>query len=118
MNFTVSSSTLNSRLQTLSKVLNPKNSLPILECFLFEVKGNMHFKNCDPTQRMIYPYRKNKTRAFLKKMDQIAEDKHQCYIKNNVTYLTSVDIQPMHYAVSEKHGKDFIEQFKLQKSKI
>ena len=40
MNFTVSSSTLNSRLQTLSKVLNPKNSLPILECFLFEVKGN------------------------------------------------------------------------------
>lgn len=37
MNFTVSSSTLNNRLQILSKVLNPKNSLPILECFLFEV---------------------------------------------------------------------------------
>lgn len=39
MNFTVSSSALNSRLQILSKVLNPKNSLPILECFLFDVKG-------------------------------------------------------------------------------
>lgn len=37
MRFTVSSSVLNSRLQALARVINSKNSLPILDCFLFEV---------------------------------------------------------------------------------
>lgn len=37
MRFTLSSSALNGRLQSLAKVINSKNSLPILECFLFEV---------------------------------------------------------------------------------
>jgi len=37
MRFTLSSTELNAQLQTLSKVINSKNSLPILECFLFEV---------------------------------------------------------------------------------
>ena len=37
MRFTLSSSALNSRLQSLAKVINSKNALPILECFLFEV---------------------------------------------------------------------------------
>ncbi|MGI6243821.1 MAG: DNA polymerase III subunit beta [Prevotella sp.] len=37
MRFTLSSTVLNSRLQTLSKVINTKNSLPILESFLFQV---------------------------------------------------------------------------------
>lgn len=39
MRFTLSSTALNSRLQTLSKVINSKNSLPILESFLFQVRG-------------------------------------------------------------------------------
>ena len=39
MRFTLSSAALNSRLQTLSKVINSKNSLPILDSFLFEVKN-------------------------------------------------------------------------------
>ena len=37
MRFTLYSSALNSRLQSLAKVINSKNALPILECFLFEV---------------------------------------------------------------------------------
>lgn len=37
MRFTLSSTALSSRLQTLSKVINSKNSLSILECFLFQV---------------------------------------------------------------------------------
>ncbi|MDD6438428.1 MAG: DNA polymerase III subunit beta [Prevotella sp.] len=40
MKFTISSSTLNNRLQTLSKVISSKNSLAILDCFLFEVSDN------------------------------------------------------------------------------
>ena len=40
MRFTLSSTALSSRLNTLSKVLNSKNSLASLDCFLFEVKGS------------------------------------------------------------------------------
>lgn len=37
MQFTLSSGALNSRLQTLARVINSKNTLSILDCFLFEV---------------------------------------------------------------------------------
>ncbi len=40
MQFTLSSGTLNARLQTLARVINSKNSMPILDCFLFEVANN------------------------------------------------------------------------------
>ena len=40
MRFTLSSSALNARLQSLAKVINSKNSLPILESFLFEVSNS------------------------------------------------------------------------------
>ncbi len=39
MNFKVSSSALYSRLTAASKVMGSKNSMPILDCFLFDVKG-------------------------------------------------------------------------------
>lgn len=38
MRFTISSTLLSSRLNMLSKVINSKNSMPILDCFLFEVQ--------------------------------------------------------------------------------
>lgn len=41
MRFTVSSTQLSSRLNALSKVINNKNSMPILDCFLFEVHDGM-----------------------------------------------------------------------------
>ena len=41
MKFTLSSSALSSRLTTLSKVINSKNSLAILDCFLFDVSNNV-----------------------------------------------------------------------------
>lgn len=40
MRFVVSSSALLGRLQSISRVSNSKNSLPILDCFLFELAGN------------------------------------------------------------------------------
>lgn len=40
MRFTLSSSALNNRLQILSKVINAKNTLAILDCFLFEINNN------------------------------------------------------------------------------
>jgi len=39
MRFSLSSTALSSRLLTLSRVINSKNSLPILDCFLFEVNN-------------------------------------------------------------------------------
>jgi len=41
MRFTLSSAALCSRLQTLAKVINSKNSLPILDSFLFEVRNGV-----------------------------------------------------------------------------
>ena len=41
MQFTLSSGALNSRLQTLARVINSKNTLSILDCFLFEVANNV-----------------------------------------------------------------------------
>ncbi|SFF99328.1 DNA polymerase III subunit beta [Prevotella sp. KH2C16] len=40
MRFTLSSTALSSRLQTLSRVISSKNALPILDCFLFEVRNS------------------------------------------------------------------------------
>lgn len=40
MRLTISSTTLASRLSALSKVFNSKNSMPILDCYLFEVANN------------------------------------------------------------------------------
>ena len=40
MRLTISSTALASRLSALSKVFNNKNTMPILDCYLFYVKGN------------------------------------------------------------------------------
>lgn len=40
MRFTLSSTSFSNRLQTLARVINSKNSLPILDSFLFEVRNN------------------------------------------------------------------------------
>ena len=41
MKFIVSSSALSSHLQAISRVINSKNALPILDCFLFEVQDGL-----------------------------------------------------------------------------
>lgn len=41
MQFTLSSGTLNARLQTLARVINSKNTISILDCFLFKVANNI-----------------------------------------------------------------------------
>lgn len=40
MKFNISSTALSSRLQAISRVINSKNTLPILDCFLFELNDN------------------------------------------------------------------------------
>lgn len=40
MKFVISSSLLSTRLQNVGRVIVSKNNLPILDCFLFQIKGN------------------------------------------------------------------------------
>ena len=40
MKFFVSSATLYSHLQAISRVINSKSTLPILDCFLFNIEDN------------------------------------------------------------------------------
>ena len=40
MKFVVSSATLLNHLQAISRVINSKNTLPILDCFLLNLKNN------------------------------------------------------------------------------
>jgi len=41
MKFKVSSTSLSSHLQVVSRVIASKNTIPVLECFLFELEGNL-----------------------------------------------------------------------------
>ncbi|MFC4665214.1 DNA polymerase III subunit beta [Falsiporphyromonas endometrii] len=53
MRFEVSSSTIQQLIQTVSKVIVPKSNIPILECVLFEVKGNyLTITGADPGMRL------------------------------------------------------------------
>ncbi len=48
MKYVVTSTLLYSRLQTIDRVITPKNSIPILSCFLFQVKdGNLEVTATD-----------------------------------------------------------------------
>ena len=56
MKFIVSSTALSSHLQAISRVINSKNALPILDCFLFELEdgsGRYVFKKSGTTDDFV-----------------------------------------------------------------
>jgi DNA polymerase-3 subunit beta len=54
MKFAVSSTSLSSHLQTVGRVIASKNTIPILDCFLFELEGNLlKITAADSETRMI-----------------------------------------------------------------
>jgi len=54
MKFVVSSTSLSSHLQVISRVIASKNTVPILDCFLFELQGNsLKITAADNETRMI-----------------------------------------------------------------
>lgn len=79
MRFSLSSTALSSKLNILSKVISPKNSISILECFLFEIKdGKLTLTASDNTNMM------NCT------MDLIEYDSDGSFCVPNRIMLTSV----------------------------
>ena len=54
MKFVVSSTSLSSHLQVISRVIASKNTIPVLDCFLFELQGNLlKITAADSETRMI-----------------------------------------------------------------
>ena len=81
MKFIVSSTALSSHLQAISRVINSKNALPILDCFLFELEdGTLSVTVSDSETTMVTTVenesekRDEKELALLKK--KIANKKY------------------------------------------
>ena len=53
MRFTVSSTALSSKLTALSRVINSKNSLPILADFIFEIQGNVLYLTASDSENVM-----------------------------------------------------------------
>lgn len=54
MKFIVSSTALSSHLQAVSRVINSKNALPILDCFLFDLQdGTLSVTASDSETTMV-----------------------------------------------------------------
>ena len=64
MKFIVSSTALSSHLQAISRVINSKNALPILDCFLFELKdGTLSITVSDSETTMVTSVEVNESDA-------------------------------------------------------
>lgn len=83
MRFTLSSTALNSKLQTLAKVINSKNSLPILDSFLFEVKNGVLTITASDSENMMQSA-----------MELIESDGEGCFAVPNRTVLDAVKELP------------------------
>ena len=55
MKFIVSSTALSGHLQAISRVINTKNALPILDCFLFELQDGCRTGRCPLPYLIVKP---------------------------------------------------------------
>lgn len=78
---------------------------------IVEIKGLHFFRNKNPNDIMLCPYKK-KTDSIetIQERNRLYESKHQCMIKNNVKILTNFD-EYIKY-VKNKYGKAFLESLK------
>ena len=76
----------------------------LIEGKLYEIKGLQFFKDKDPSKEMVNPYDHSQ--------DALYEAKHQCMLKNDVKILTENDYKMYSDYVQERHGKNYLKQFK------
>lgn len=94
MQFTLSSGTLNARLQTLARVINSKNTLSILDCFLFDVRGNVLTITASDTENVM---------QSTIQLDECTGE--GCFALSNRTVLNAVKElpeQPLEFDVNEE----------------
>lgn len=74
----------------------------LVEDEIQEIKGLYFFENKNINNKMINPHNRN--------LDDLAEAKHQCMIKNNVKIIT--DYNKFLLYVKNKYGNNYLKQFK------
>lgn len=94
MRFDVSSTALLSRLQSISKVIASKNSLPILDSFLFDLKGNtLTITASDAETRMV---------TSVEVMNVQGEGLYAITAKNLLEPLKELPEQPLTFDIDEQ----------------
>lgn len=72
----------------------------LIEHQYYEIKGNQFFNEAG---QLINPF--NNT---------VDTEKYQCMLDNNVKILKEEDIKPILKYITEKYGKDYLKQFKIE----
>lgn len=92
MKFIISSTVLSSRLQAISRVVNSKNSLPILDCFLFELMdGTLSVTASDGETTMI---------ATVEVNESDVDDSFAVTAKTLLDALKEIPEQPLTFEVN------------------
>ncbi len=100
MKFIVSSTALLSHLQAISKVINSKNTLPILDCFLLELKGStLTLTAADSETRMVTSLEVNEAEG---------NGKLAVNAKNLLDPLKELPEQPLTFEINNDNLETFI----------
>lgn len=100
MRFVVSSTALLSHLQAISKVINSKNTLPILDCFLLELKGTtLSLTAADTETRLV---------TSIELSEAEGEGKFAVDAKNLLDPLKELPEQPLTFEINNENLETFI----------
>ncbi|MFR9166512.1 MAG: DNA polymerase III subunit beta [Dysgonomonas sp.] len=100
MKFVVSSSALLSHLQAISKVINSKNTLPILDCFLLDISGtNLTLTAADTETRLV---------TSLEISEVEGNGKLAINARNLLDPLKELPDQPLTFEINDENLEVFI----------
>lgn len=94
MNFIVSSAALYSHLQAISRVINSKNALPILDCFLFELEGGVLTLTVSDSETTM--------KTSIEVLENSTEGKVAIAAKTLLDALKEIPEQPLTFAVDKE----------------
>ena len=100
MRFVVSSTTLQSHLQTISRVINSKNSIAILDCFLLELKGD--------TLSIVASDSDTRLETSIKLTEHDGKGKFAIDAKNLLEPLKELSDQPLIFEINDDNLETFI----------
>lgn len=92
MKFTVSSSALFSRLQAISRVINSKNSLPILDCFLMELRDGTLFMTASDNETTLS--------TSVEVNESVEDGRFAVNSKTLLEALKEISEQPLNFAIN------------------
>ncbi len=128
MRFIVSSTALFSRLQAISRVINSKNALPILDCFLFQLEdGKLSITVSDSETTMVTSIEVNESSAngrfavsaktLLDALKEIPEQP-LVFEVNSETYEITVRYQNGKYSLMGQNADEFPQSASLSENAV